>query len=79
MLSNHNILREECANSKIDGNRKTNKVLLRGRETICTLTMALRQRQKSRRINVRPQTGPQSAHLWWPAVAKLQADSVPIA
>jgi len=21
---------------------------------------------------VRPRTGPQSAHLWWPAVAKLQ-------
>ena len=29
--------------------------------------------QKSRRIYVRPtRTGPQSAHLWWPAVAKLQ-------
>ena len=25
----------------------------------------------SRRIYVRPRTGPQSAHLWWPAVAKL--------
>jgi len=35
--------------------------------------------QKSRRIYVRPQTGPQSAHLRWPAVAKLQATSVPIA
>ena len=35
--------------------------------------------QKSRRIYVRPRTGPQSAHLWWPAVAKLQAASVPIA
>jgi len=34
--------------------------------------------QKSRRIYVRPLTGPQSAHLWWPAVAKLQAASVPI-
>jgi len=33
--------------------------------------------QKSRRIYVRPRTGPQSAHLWWPAVAKLQAASVP--
>jgi len=30
-------------------------------------------------IYVRPRTGPQSAHLWWPAVAKLQAASVPIA
>jgi len=28
---------------------------------------------------VRPAAGPQSAYLWWPAVAKLQAASVPIA
>jgi len=35
--------------------------------------------QKLRRIYVRPRTGLQSAHLWWPAVAKLQAASVPIA
>jgi len=35
--------------------------------------------QQSRRIYVRPRTGPRSAHLWWPAVAKLQAASVPIA
>jgi len=35
--------------------------------------------QKSRRIYVRPWTGPQSAHLWRLAVAKLQAVSVPIA
>ena len=34
---------------------------------------------KSRRIYVRPRTGPQSAHLWWPAMAKMQAASVPIA
>ena len=33
----------------------------------------------SRRIYVRPRTGPQSAHLWRPAVAKLQAASVPMA
>jgi len=32
-----------------------------------------------RRIYVRPLTGPQSAHLWWSAVAKLQAANVPIA
>jgi len=32
----------------------------------------------SRRIYVRPRTRPQSAHLWWPAVAKLQAASVSI-
>ena len=35
--------------------------------------------QKSRRIYVRLRTGPQSAHLWWSAVAKLQAISVPTA
>jgi len=35
--------------------------------------------QKSRRIYFRPRTGSQSAHLLWPAVAKLQAASVPIA
>ena len=40
---------------------------------------AVRRWQKSRRIYVRPRPGPQSAHLWWPAVAKLQAASVPIA
>jgi len=32
----------------------------------------VRRRLKSRRICVRPRTGPQSAHLRWPAVAKLQ-------
>jgi len=35
--------------------------------------------QKSRRIYIRPRTGLQSTHLWWPAVAELQAASVPIA
>jgi len=30
-------------------------------------------------LYIRPWTGPQSAHLWWPSVAKLQAASVPIA
>ena len=35
--------------------------------------------RKSRRIYVRPRTGLQSAHLWWLAVAKLQAARVPIA
>ena len=51
-----------------------------GGETICPPPpMAFRRWQKSRRIYVRPRTGPQSAHLWWPAVAKLQAACVPIA
>jgi len=39
-------------------------------ETICPPPMAVR-RQKSRRIDVRPRTGPQSARLWWPVAAKL--------
>ena len=47
-------------------------------ETICLPPMAVR-RQKSRRIYVRPRTGPQSARLWWPVAAKLQTASVPIA
>jgi len=34
--------------------------------------------QKSRRIYVHPWTCPQSTYLRWPAVAKLQAASVPI-
>ena len=38
-----------------------------------SLPTAVRWRQKSRH------TGPQSAHLWWPVVAKLQAASVPVA
>ena len=50
-----------------------------GGEKICPPSMAVRRWQKPRRIYVRPRTGPQSAHLWWPAVAKLQAASVPIA
>jgi len=37
------------------------------------------QWQKPRQIYVRPQTGSLSACLRWPAVAKLQAASVPIA
>ena len=43
-------------------------------ETICPR----RWQFDSRRIYVRPRTGPQSAHLWWPAVA-CQAVIVPIA
>jgi len=35
--------------------------------------------QKLWRIYDRLQTVPQSTHLWWLAVAKLQAASVPIA
>ena len=47
-----------------------------GGETICPPPPADGSSiQKSRRIYVRPRTGPQSAHLWWPAVAKLQAAS----
>ena len=56
-----------------------NKVSPRERRDDMPPSMAVRRWQKSRRIYVRPRTGPQSAHLWWPAVAKLQAASVPIA
>ena len=49
------------------------------RDDMPPLPLAVRRWQKSRRIYVRPRTGPQSAHLWWPAVAKLLAASVPIA
>ena len=45
-------------------------------ETICPADGS--SIKKSRRIYVRPRTGPQSAHLWWPAVAKLQPASVPM-
>jgi len=65
--------------------RTDNKVSSRGRrgETISpadgcsTVAYRFAANQKSRRIYVRPRTGPQSAHLWWLAVAKLQAASVP--
>ena len=50
-----------------------------GGETICRLPPPRRWQFNSRRIYVRQRTCPQSAHLWWPAVAKLQAVSVPIA
>ena len=56
-----------------------NKISPRGRRDNMPPPMAVRRWQKSRRIYVRPRTGPQSAHLWWPAVAKLQATGVPIA
>jgi len=44
-----------------------------GGETICSR----RWQFDSRRIYVRPRTGPQSAHLWWSS--QLQTASVPIA
>ena len=52
-----------------------NKLSPGGGEKICPRRLQF----ESRRIYVRPRTGPQSAHLWWPAVAELQAASVPIA
>jgi len=58
---------------------KENKISPRGRREAMPPPMAVRRWQKLRRIYVRPRTVPQSAHLWWPAVAKLQAASVPIA
>jgi len=50
-----------------------------GGETICPLPTTVRRWQKSWQIYVRLRTGPQSAYVWWQAVAKLQAASVPIA
>ena len=50
-----------------------------GGKTICPSPTAVRRWQKSRRIYVRPRTGPLSAQLWSLAMAKLQVDSVPIA
>ena len=50
-----------------------------GGETICPPPMAVRRWQKSRRIYVRLRTGPQSTHLWWLVVAKLQEASVRVA
>jgi len=49
-----------------------------GGETICPPSDGSSV-QKSWRIYVRPRTYPQSTHHCWPAVAKLQAASVPIA
>jgi len=63
-----------------------NKASPRGRRDDMTLadgssTVAYRfdASQKSRRIYVRTRTGPQSAHLGYAAVAKLQAASMPMA
>jgi len=63
-----------------------NRVSPRGGETICppqnfpkTKICVSPGIRKSRRIYARLRTGSQSAHIWWPAVAKLQAASVPIA
>ena len=57
--------------------RKINKVSPRGRRDDMPPADGS-SIQKSRRTYVRPRTGPQSAHLWWPAGAQLQAASVPI-
>jgi len=54
-----------------------NKVSPRGlRDDMPPPPMAVRRWQKSRRIYVRPRTDPQSAHQWWPSVAKLQVSNV---
>jgi len=54
-------------------------------ELICSQPVAVRwwhivspPIKKSQQIYVHPRTGPHSAHLWWPAVAKLQAASCAI-
>ena len=70
----------DVIHSKHDAASKSNKVSPPGAaRRYAPPQMAVRRWQKSRRIYVRPRTCPQSAHLWWPAVADLQAASVPIA
>jgi len=64
--------------SKVRSNSFRQGIAPGGGETICAPADGT-SIQNSRLIYVRPRTGPQSAHLWWPAVAKLQAASVPIA
>ena len=49
--------------------RGDNKLLSLGGDTICPR----RWQFDSRRIYVRPRTGPQSAHLWWPASCRQPA------
>ena len=61
--------------AKLHCTKQKTRYCLDSSETICPR----RWQFDSRRIYVRPRTGPQSTHLWWPAVAKLQAASVPIA
>jgi len=56
----------------------------RSGKTICTAPMPVRRlvyRFAANQVIMdrKIAAGPQSAHLWWPAVAKLQAASVPIA
>ena len=68
----------ECRSALVDTRSWIKKVSPRGRRDDMP-PFDGRSIQKSRRIYVRPRTGPQSAHLWWPAVAKVQTASVPIA
>jgi len=90
----HAVVQPASRPACIHNTNNNNKVLPSGGETICpadgSSTVAYRFAanqticvslwiQKSRRIYVRPRTGPQSAYIWWPAVAKLQAASAPIA
>ena len=76
----HRRRRVQQVPSVVASNGNSNKLLRpEGGETICPPPTTVRRWQKSRRIYVCPRTGPQSAHLWWLAVAKLQAASVPIA
>jgi len=65
--------------SRIVSYRHFNKVSPRGRRDDIYLADGSSTVAKIAADLVRPRTGPQSAHLWWSAVAKLQAASVPIA
>ena len=60
---NVTVLKIGCDMLTLQYNSKHTEVSPRGGETICPPPMAVRRQQKSRRIYVRPRTGPQSAHL----------------
>ena len=91
----HAVVQPASRPACIHNTNNNNKVLPSGGETICPRRWQfdggisfrrqsdhLRQSMDPKiagRIYVRPRTGPQSAYIWWPAVAKLQAASAPIA
>jgi len=83
---NYMPLKSADRNARRDEDKMKNKVSPRRRrddmlpaDGSSTVAYRIGADRKSRRICVRPRTGPQPAHLWWPAVAELRAASVPLA
>jgi len=79
-------LKSADRNARRDEDKMKNEVSVRRRrddmlpaDGSSTVAYRIGADRKSRRICVRPRTGPQPAHLWWPAVAELRAASVPLA